>query len=54
MTSTGTESDKALALLAALDESQRKQAILDYHVGDLVLERFLQEGGAAGELVGSP
>jgi hypothetical protein len=33
----GGESDKALALLAALDESQRKQAILDYHVGDLVL-----------------
>ena len=33
----GGESDKALALLASLDESQRKQAILDYHVGDLVL-----------------
>jgi hypothetical protein len=33
----GQESDKALALLNALDESQRKQAILSYHVGDLVL-----------------
>ena len=33
----GGESDKALALLAALDENQRRQAILDYHVGDLVL-----------------
>ena len=33
----GGESDKALALLASLDESQRKQAILDYRVGDLVL-----------------
>jgi hypothetical protein len=33
----GKESDKALALLNALDESQRKQAILSYHVGDLVL-----------------
>ena len=33
----GGESDKALALLSSLDESQRKQAILDYHVGDLVL-----------------
>ncbi|PYP76602.1 MAG: hypothetical protein DMD35_18185 [Gemmatimonadetes bacterium] len=33
----GRESDKALALLNALDETQRKQAILGYHVGDLVL-----------------
>ena len=33
----GQESDKALALLNALDASQRKQAILDYRVGDLVL-----------------
>ena len=33
----GGESDKALALLNALDESQKKQAILSYHVGDLVL-----------------
>jgi hypothetical protein len=33
----GEESDKALALLNALDDSQRKQAILDYRVADLVL-----------------
>ena len=33
----GQESDKALALLTALDETQRKQAILDYRVADLVL-----------------
>jgi hypothetical protein len=33
----GGESDKALALLNSLDESQRKQAILDYRVADLVL-----------------
>jgi hypothetical protein len=33
----GRESDKALALLNALDEGQKKQAILSYHVGDLVL-----------------
>jgi len=33
----GQESDKALALLNALDEGQRKQAILSYRVADLVL-----------------
>jgi hypothetical protein len=33
----GAESDKALALLNGLDESQRKQAILNYRVADLVL-----------------
>jgi hypothetical protein len=33
----GQESDKATLLLNALDETQRKKAILDYHVGDLVL-----------------
>jgi hypothetical protein len=33
----GQESDKALALLHALDEAQRKQAILPYRVADLVL-----------------
>ena len=33
----GQESDKALALLASLDETQRKQAILSYRVADLVL-----------------
>ena len=33
----GQENDKAFALLAALDESQQKQAILNYRVSDLVL-----------------
>lgn len=33
----GEESDKALALLNALDEKQRKQAILSYRLADLVL-----------------
>jgi hypothetical protein len=33
----GQESDKALALLNALDDSQRKQAILSYRMADLVL-----------------
>jgi len=33
----GQESDKALSLLNALDEGQRKQAILNYRVADLVL-----------------
>ena len=33
----GQENDKAFALLAALDEGQRKQAILNYRVADLVL-----------------
>jgi hypothetical protein len=33
----GGESDKAIALLNALDENQRKQAILTYRVADLVL-----------------
>ncbi|SDE82705.1 DUF3500 domain-containing protein [Terriglobus roseus] len=33
----GRESDKALALLQALDDSQRKQAVLSYQVADLVL-----------------
>jgi hypothetical protein len=33
----GQENDKAFALLAALDENQRKQAILNYRVADLVL-----------------
>src|SRR5208282_4512826 len=33
----GAESDKALALLGALDENQRKQAILNFRVADLVL-----------------
>jgi hypothetical protein len=33
----GAENDKAFALLNALDETQRKQAILTYRVADLVL-----------------
>jgi len=33
----GQENDKAFALLNALDDSQRKQAILNYRVADLVL-----------------
>jgi hypothetical protein len=33
----GQESDKAVALLNALNETQRKQAVLDYRVADLVL-----------------
>jgi hypothetical protein len=33
----GPESDKGLALLNALDESQRKQAILSFQMADLVL-----------------
>jgi Protein of unknown function (DUF3500) len=33
----GAESDKAFALLNALDESERKQAILSYRLADLVL-----------------
>ena len=31
------ENDKAFALIDALDEGQRKQAILNFRVGDLVL-----------------
>ena len=33
----GAENDKAFALINALDERQRKQAILNYKVADLVL-----------------
>ncbi len=33
----GAENDKAFALINALDEEQRKQAILNYKVADLVL-----------------
>ena len=33
----GAESDKGLALLNSLDADQRKAAILDYEVGDLML-----------------
>jgi Protein of unknown function (DUF3500) len=40
------ENDKAFSLLNALDEGQRKQAILNYRVGDLVLGP-----GHAGETI---
>jgi hypothetical protein len=46
----GRESDKALALLQSLDAQQRRQAILNYRVADLVLgpgedgKRILPEG----------
>ncbi|MBV8819790.1 MAG: DUF3500 domain-containing protein [Acidobacteriaceae bacterium] len=40
------ENDKAFALLNALDETQRKRAILNYRVGDLVLGP-----GHAGEAI---
>src|SRR4029077_9809918 len=33
----GQENDKAFALINALDEAQRKQAVLEYRVADLVL-----------------
>ena len=33
----GQENDKGFALLNALDDAQRKQVILNYHVADLVL-----------------
>ena len=33
----GAENDKAFALLAALDDAQRRQAVLPYEVADLVL-----------------
>ena len=32
------ENDKAFALMNALDENQRQQAILNYRIGDLILE----------------
>src|SRR5580704_224573 len=40
------ENDKAFALLNALDENQRKQAILNYEIGDLVLGP-----GHSGEMI---
>ena len=52
----GQESDKALALLDALDAAQRKKAILNYRVGDLVLgpgqdgKTILPEGLKASEM----
>jgi len=49
----GQESDNAFALLNALDEAQRKQAILPYTVSDLVLGpgqdgRTIQPEGVRG------
>ena len=42
----GEENDKAFALLNALDEGQRKRAILNYRVDDLVVGP-----GHAGETI---
>jgi hypothetical protein len=50
------ENDKAFALLNALDEAQRKQAVLNYQISDLVVgpglsgERILPEGVKASAL----
>lgn len=50
------ENDKAFALLDALDSDQRKQAILDYEVGDLVVgpghagETIVPEGLKASDM----
>jgi hypothetical protein len=52
----GRESDKALALLESLDEKQRKEAILNYTVPDLVLgpgqdgKKIAPEGLQAAEM----
>src|SRR5580693_6947358 len=52
----GQESDKALALLNALDDTQRKQAILSFRVADLVLgpgqdgKTIIPEGLKASEM----
>ena len=46
MRALAQENDQAFALLNALDENQRKQAILNYQVGDLVLGP-----GHAGETI---
>jgi hypothetical protein len=52
----GRESDKALALLQSLDAKQRQQAILSYHVADLVLgpgqdgQKIAPEGLKASEM----
>ncbi len=55
----GGESDKAFALISALDETQKKQAILNYKVADLVLgpgkdgKSIQPEGIQASALTGS-
>lgn len=52
----GRENDKGFALVNSLDETQRKQAILSYQVGDLVLgaredgKTIQPEGIKAGSL----
>jgi hypothetical protein len=52
----GRESDKALALLQSLDDKQRKQAVLNYQVRDLVLgpgqdgKKIAPEGMKASEM----
>ena len=52
----GRESDKALALMQALDDKQRKQAVLNYQVRDLVLgpgqdgKKIAPEGMKASEM----
>jgi hypothetical protein len=52
----GRESDKALALLQSLDESQRRQAVLNYAVPDLVLgpgrddQKIVPEGLKASQM----
>jgi hypothetical protein len=52
----GRESDKALALVQSLDEKQRKQAVLNYAVHDLVLgpgqdgKKIVPEGLKASEM----
>ncbi|MGA7238623.1 MAG: DUF3500 domain-containing protein [Bryobacteraceae bacterium] len=52
----GRESDKALALVQSLDEKQRKQAVLNYAVRDLVLgpgqdgKKIAPEGLKASEM----
>jgi hypothetical protein len=52
----GRESDKALALMRSLDDKQRKQAVLNYQVRDLVLgpgqdgKKIAPEGTKASEM----
>jgi hypothetical protein len=54
----GAENDKAFALINALDEGQRKQAILNYKVADLVLGpgqdgKIIQPEGIKGSAMNS-
>jgi hypothetical protein len=55
----GDENDRAFALMAALDETQRKQAILGYTVADLVLGpgqdgRTIQPEGLPASALSAP